>query len=831
MRCCSRRLHFCSPLEYCKNKGQRRGRLLGVNPSMLRKRRALKQREAKHNNNNSYEKERTAATTATAAAPKLLLLALAAVDLFDGSSRSSFSQAFSLFDISRTFRKRTRNMNGIVVVGDNDKSSVAAASSSSFAVSDSADNMSNATSEIHGTEADASEFLPPPLYITIGPPCSGKTTWLRSHLDGGGAYAVDDVSIDDQPGLYVPVPLEDWLFVTSDEAYRFVAANNGTSRTNKTDGSFDAASDRRRRAAYLTRRVYGRSVLDRMYGTRNDDRNGTSLSPPDNEQLELRYVLLRLANRISSERLEELLLRPTRKDRQDVDGGDDGNTTKAKRDIDFAEYDPSSLYAERQLLDVVEEYIATATKVASAPTTNGTDASCAQRAPQQFPLPSHVDLFIQERIFRPHHGEYNESALDQAQHQLFRLAGSAVVGNRGNKNQSMARQRTARPLAWGNTNTQPRQYKVALEAAAKSRRPVHFVVHQPSLRDMLLAAAPSDAEEVQEVEDLRLPSLFELSGDLKELLRRSLRRLVEKGRYVPAGTIWAMQKKTFNLLTSAAHRHRNERKRETSRGAESPPNQESRGVSAEGQRPFPPNFAAELKDGYNVGNDGSEDSKRPEIGDEGGGSDNAHRQLIAAVHVVDQEMKATSKFEMDRILAELANFHMNKNRTVSPRPPAKRPRSLGDNPNGYKLGNAGRGRFGQRRGNNSRDYNDSTRYGEGFGGRSSFTGRQSQQAWGGHSQNRRDGLDRRSYDLNRPQPSQGQPRSDGFTAASRGHQQTQLQSRRKPWDRPSQQRTSGNHADQQQPGDSLRSWERRGGLSNGGNQTRAVRNNPRGGPS
>ena len=38
-----------------------------------------------------------------------------------------------------------------------------------------------------------------PMYITIGPPLSGKTTWLRSK-------SIVDVSLDDQPGVYVPLP-------------------------------------------------------------------------------------------------------------------------------------------------------------------------------------------------------------------------------------------------------------------------------------------------------------------------------------------------------------------------------------------------------------------------------------------------------------------------------------------------------------------------------------------------------------------------------------------------------------------------------------------------
>ena len=47
--------------------------------------------------------------------------------------------------------------------------------------------------------------LPPkaPLYISIAPQCGGKTTALRKSLPSGNSTI--DVTIDDQPGIYVPV--------------------------------------------------------------------------------------------------------------------------------------------------------------------------------------------------------------------------------------------------------------------------------------------------------------------------------------------------------------------------------------------------------------------------------------------------------------------------------------------------------------------------------------------------------------------------------------------------------------------------------------------------
>jgi hypothetical protein len=51
------------------------------------------------------------------------------------------------------------------------------------------------------TDQPATRENPAPLYITIGPPCSGKTTWLRQRQ---GAV-VRDICLDDQPGVYRPL--------------------------------------------------------------------------------------------------------------------------------------------------------------------------------------------------------------------------------------------------------------------------------------------------------------------------------------------------------------------------------------------------------------------------------------------------------------------------------------------------------------------------------------------------------------------------------------------------------------------------------------------------
>ena len=49
---------------------------------------------------------------------------------------------------------------------------------------------------------------PSPLIITVGPPTSGKTTWLRKMREQTprGAEPLLDISLDDQPNVYVRIP-------------------------------------------------------------------------------------------------------------------------------------------------------------------------------------------------------------------------------------------------------------------------------------------------------------------------------------------------------------------------------------------------------------------------------------------------------------------------------------------------------------------------------------------------------------------------------------------------------------------------------------------------
>ena len=99
-----------------------------------------------------------------------------------------------------------------------------------------------------------------PLYITIGPPCSGKTTWIRNRssatvLEPNGPKIVD-ICIDDQPGVYHRIP-SDYLLPNVDD-------KNGTATV---------------RQQCLSKVLFGRATTARI-----------------NELTELRAIVFRFAN-------------------------------------------------------------------------------------------------------------------------------------------------------------------------------------------------------------------------------------------------------------------------------------------------------------------------------------------------------------------------------------------------------------------------------------------------------------------------------------------------------------------------------------------------------
>ncbi|GKZ01064.1 hypothetical protein MPSEU_001058100 [Mayamaea pseudoterrestris] len=129
-----------------------------------------------------------------------------------------------------------------------------------------------------------------------------------------------------------------------------------------------------------------------------------------------------------------------------------------------------------------------------------------------------LDLFVVESLFRG-------GMLDRATQALHNHTESSRV-------------------AWGNTNTLPRDYACALEMASQQQRPVFFCICEPfdaSYTEKTSNTTPGDSNGNKSVYDLRVESF-------KVLLTRSIDRLVRTGRYVPAQVIYDMNERWKGTL-------------------------------------------------------------------------------------------------------------------------------------------------------------------------------------------------------------------------------------------------------------------------------------------
>jgi hypothetical protein len=242
--------------------------------------------------------------------------------------------------------------------------------------------------------------------------------------------------------------------------------------------------------------VLGKTILERINDSSND---------------ELRHVIQRLGGRISP--------------------------------AEFA-----SLLYERQTQDpsnpIVEDLVAAVEDIARSNDTS---------------LPEHVDLFIVEAIFRPRPLDLVRNITGEiSSNSSLSALDAALDLLKSHANNSQQHAITA-PIAWGNTNTRPREYTSALEAARQSGRPVNFIVFGGSeacdmIRDHMTRREyrqmhndTSDGQ-ANSTEPINcLPKLTRL-----ELFRRNLQRFLKSGRYIPSAAINDALVRVDSLLAAAA---------------------------------------------------------------------------------------------------------------------------------------------------------------------------------------------------------------------------------------------------------------------------------------
>jgi hypothetical protein len=275
-----------------------------------------------------------------------------------------------------------------------------------------------------------------PMYITIGPQCSGKSTFLRDYREG----TIKDISLDDQQDVYVLIPTETFL-----RAY-----NDNSARSNTDD-----------KREQLLQQVY----------------QGSTLRERIQENIELILILRRWNGDSTASDFED----------------------RIKLYYDERKFPVSVALA---LIKAVEDFLL-----------------------EKPDLPKNIDVFILESLFKPH-PQTRQSAIERAYEEL-RETPSHV------------------PVAWGNTNSKPRDYERALEICHQTRRPVRFILCHP------VYSSRNDDDTDSQSELITLPWL-----PLEELLKRNLHRLQIRGRFVPANAIADCCQRVTSIIPASMRQSR-----------------------------------------------------------------------------------------------------------------------------------------------------------------------------------------------------------------------------------------------------------------------------------
>jgi hypothetical protein len=131
------------------------------------------------------------------------------------------------------------------------------------------------TNLIPNSTIDAcSDIVCQPLYITIGPPCAGKTTWIQKR-NRILSNKILDICIDEQPGVYKTIPIQYFLPRNSKYNHNTKGINNDTSNNDNNNNTI-------RQSLSLSDTVFGRTIYERIQ-----------------DQNELRTIIHRFANIIT----------------------------------------------------------------------------------------------------------------------------------------------------------------------------------------------------------------------------------------------------------------------------------------------------------------------------------------------------------------------------------------------------------------------------------------------------------------------------------------------------------------------------------------------------
>ena len=277
-----------------------------------------------------------------------------------------------------------------------------------------------------------------PIYITIGPPCSGKTEALRSHLFSVGYNPDDifdrDVALGNQGGVYHRIPLESFLF-PSTKLDTVVGSQylhgNTTVRDRLCDPAFFATDQEMRNVLW---RVAGR-LTPREFATRcqaeqarramgNLRYNNNDFDPyVASMRRALAHDLARATEEVAMQAVAEVICE------LEFDVNDE---TQSAPDLPDIKEKRNSEIPDRHTINATQANLLSARKLIGT---------------------SWIDLFVPQALF--------QRGIPRAKEYLSNMLTSS---------------RSDQPVSWGNTNTRPTEYAAALAAAEEVGRPVEFIV-------------------------------------------------------------------------------------------------------------------------------------------------------------------------------------------------------------------------------------------------------------------------------------------------------------------------------------------------------------------
>ena len=327
-----------------------------------------------------------------------------------------------------------------------------------------------------------------PVYITIGPPCAGKTQALASYLERDGydpekVLSSKEVALDEQSDVYVRVPLAAFLFPRTrlDQTLGDSVLRSGTTLRDRLldpPSSNLANTDTELRNVIL--RVAGRTTPQEFANqTRAQAREaGDTVKFFRKRRVDVAEDLIEGVEQVSVRAVGEILFQMLQEKEQQ-------NVADLENDLPYDHREDEEGETQEPPLDL---------SAINATSAHLLSAKALIKTP-------YVDLFVPQALFN--------GGIDKAEGKLQQLLDSSSIST---------------PISWGNTNTRPVEYAAALRAAQRAGRPVKFVAWgTPNLP--------------------RVPR--------RELLRRTVSKFRNTGRYVPAGAVGAALGRVERLIQEA----------------------------------------------------------------------------------------------------------------------------------------------------------------------------------------------------------------------------------------------------------------------------------------